>query len=197
VVEACRWLADADTTPVANARRTIRRHGAGARHRSSEIIGPALATSPRCLAGRAFHNAPIAITRYPNGVRPWPLSKCRRRLMSFERRALSASCDRNGTIDHFVRDSRPAAPQLSQSFFTRSGVDTGPAPMPKSLRNQIPDTAPCIEWLAIVCSIVGGRFCAVLFSNVVLNLRVLPEGGVKGSASARARPREDRVAFSQ
>jgi hypothetical protein len=69
--------------------------------------------------------------------------------------------------------------------------------MPKSLGNQIPDTAPCIEWLAIVCSIGGGRFCAVLFSNVVLNLRVLPEGGVKGSALARARPREDRVAFSQ
>jgi hypothetical protein len=41
--------------------------------------------------------------------------------------------------------------------------------MRKSLGSQIPDTAPCIEWLAIVCSIVGaGLFCAVLFSNVVL-----------------------------
>jgi hypothetical protein len=67
--------------------------------------------------------------------------------------------------------------------------------MPKSLGGQIPDTAPCIAWLAIVCSIMGGR-CAVPFSNVVLNLRVFPVGGVKGSVSARQRPREDSFGLS-
>jgi hypothetical protein len=71
VVEACRWLADADTTPMANARRTIRRHGAGARHRSSEIIGPALtARRGGCLAARAASAA--------FGDDLWPLSNAGR-----------------------------------------------------------------------------------------------------------------------
>jgi hypothetical protein len=36
-----------------------------------------------------------------------------------------------------------------------------------SLGSQIPDTAPCLAWLAIVCfTVVAGVFCAVLFSNV-------------------------------
>ena len=64
--------------------------------------------------------------------------------------------------------------------------------MPKSLGSQIPDAAPCIEWLAIVCSIVGGRSA---LRGPILKCRPKPEGpprgGVKGSASARARSRED------
>jgi hypothetical protein len=41
--------------------------------------------------------------------------------------------------------------------------------MRESLESQIPDTAPYIEWLAIVCSIVVAALCcAVLFSNGVL-----------------------------
>jgi hypothetical protein len=79
------------------------------------------------------------------------------------------SCDTNTTIDDFFRSSRPNAPQLSQSFFTKKVWTQDPVPMRKSLGSQIPDTAPYIEWLAIVCSIVvAGLFCAVLFSNVVL-----------------------------
>ena len=38
--------------------------------------------------------------------------------------------------------------------------------MRESLESQIPDTAPYIEWLAIVCAlVVVVLFCAVLFSN--------------------------------
>jgi len=47
------------------------------------------------------------------------------------------------------------------------------------LGSQIPDTAPYIEWLAIVCSLMAVLFCTVLFSHGVLNLRVLRAGGVK------------------
>jgi hypothetical protein len=36
------------------------------------------------------------------------------------------------------------------------------------LGNQIPDTAPYIEWLAIVCSVMAVLFCTVLFSHGVL-----------------------------
>jgi hypothetical protein len=59
--------------------------------------------------------------------------------------------------------------------------------MRKSLGSQIPDTAPCNRLLHR-----GGR--SVLRSPILKcrpNLRVLPAGGVKGSASARARSRED------
>ena len=38
--------------------------------------------------------------------------------------------------------------------------------MRESSGSEIPDTAPYMEWLAIVCSIaVAALFCAVLFSN--------------------------------
>jgi hypothetical protein len=41
--------------------------------------------------------------------------------------------------------------------------------MRESLGNEIPDTDPYTEWLAIVCSIVVAvLFCAALFSNGVL-----------------------------
>jgi hypothetical protein len=52
------------------------------------------------------------------GDDPRPLSKCRRRLISRTVR-YRPSCDRNTTADDFFRNSRPAAPQLSQSFFTK------------------------------------------------------------------------------
>ena len=41
--------------------------------------------------------------------------------------------------------------------------------MRESLENEIPDTAPYTEWLAIVGSIiVAVLVCAVLFSNGIL-----------------------------
>ena len=41
--------------------------------------------------------------------------------------------------------------------------------MRESLESQIPDTAPYIEWLAMVgFTIVAVLFCAALFSNGIL-----------------------------
>jgi hypothetical protein len=85
------------------------------------------------------------------------------------RHAPDPFCDRNTTLYDFSRSSRLAAPQLSQSFFMKQEWTQDPVPMRESLGSQIPDTAPYIEWLAIVCSIVvAALFCAVLFSNGVL-----------------------------
>src|SRR6266487_5376499 len=46
------------------------------------------------------------------------------------------SCDRNTTIDDFFRSSRPTAPQLSQSLFTKKVWTQDPVPMRKSLGSQ-------------------------------------------------------------
>ena len=54
----------------------------------------------------------------------------------------------------------------SQNRCTRCTKD--PVPMHEWLGSQIPDTAPYIEWLAIVCSVMGVLFCTVLFSHGVL-----------------------------
>src|SRR5262249_19342899 len=79
-----------------------------------------------------------------------------------------AFCDANTTSDNFFRSLRLAAPQLSQSFFTKSGVYTGPGADAQWLGSQIPDTAPYIEWLAIVCSVMAVLACTGLFSDGVL-----------------------------
>jgi hypothetical protein len=65
---------------------------------------------------------------------------------------------------------------LSQFFFTKQSRDREMADsrskgwaMRESLRNEIPDTAPYTEWLAIVGSIVAAVLvCAALFSNGIL-----------------------------
>jgi hypothetical protein len=67
-------------------------------------------------------------------------------------------CDGNTTSDNFFRSLRLAAPQLSQSFFTKQECTQDPVPMHEWLGSQIPDTAPYIEWLAIVCSVMALLF---------------------------------------
>src|SRR5262245_37423225 len=79
-----------------------------------------------------------------------------------------AFCDGNTTSDNFFRSLRLATVQLSQSFFTKQECTQDPVPMHEWLGSQIPDTAPYIEWLAIVCSVVAVLSCAVLFSHGVL-----------------------------
>ena len=76
-----------------------------------------------------------------------------------------AFCDANTTFDNFFGSLRLAAPQLSQSLFTKQECTQDPVPMHEWSGSQIPDMAPYIEWLAIVCSLNGGT---VLFSHGVL-----------------------------
>jgi len=65
---------------------------------------------------------------------------------------------------------------LSEFFFTKQSRDremvdlrSKGGAMRESLGNEIPDTAPYTEWLAIVGSIVVAVLvCAVLFSNGIL-----------------------------
>jgi hypothetical protein len=69
-----------------------------------------------------------------------------------------AFCDGNTTSDNFFRSLRLDAPQLSQFFFTKQECTQDPVPMHEWLGSQIPDTAPYIEWLAIVCSVMALLF---------------------------------------
>ena len=108
-----------------------------------------------------------------------------------------AFCDANTTSDNFFRSLRLAAPQLSQSFFTKSGVYTGPGADAQWLGSQIPDTAPYIEWLAIVCSVMA---VLALHSPILTwrpNLRVLRAGGVKALRQLALDREKIALAFPQ
>ena len=73
------------------------------------------------------------------------------------RHAPDLFCDRNTTLDDFL-EARVLLLHNCPNLSSQTEVDTG-----------TPDTAPYIEWLAIVCAIVVAvMFCAVLFSNGVL-----------------------------
>src|SRR5262249_59884428 len=59
-----------------------------------------------------------------------------------------------------------------------------PVPMHEWLGSQIPDTAPYIEWLAIVCSVMAVFFFASPFSHYGPTHGAAPRGGKRGPARA-------------
>jgi hypothetical protein len=118
----------------------------------------------------------------------------------FERRAAGHSVTELLRSTTFFSGSRPCCSTIVPIFVHKRDWNPRPGADAQSSGRQIPDTAPCLPWLAIVCSIV----VAVLRSPILKcllkchpRLRVLPVGGRKALRQL-ARDREKAaLAFPQ